>query len=114
MTSLAVLRYKKVVKSLSRNQKAEIQTLSNFLNDPAWMELYGYTAFTLDEVVKLHEHLVIVKKGNLHREALAKEALALFPQRARGRSGSVKKIYLTVSSVLILLVAAAGVVFLWN
>lgn len=101
------------MKSLTRQQKSEIQTLANFLNDPAWMELYGYNAFTLAEIAKLHEHLGLAKKGNLHREALAKEALALFPARSRKRTGSNKKIYITVSGVVIL-IAAVSAFAMWH
>ena len=76
------------MKSVTSHQKSEIQTLGNFLNDPAWMELYGYNTFTIGEVTKLYEHLNNNNKGNLHREALAKEALILFPHRARGKGGN--------------------------
>jgi hypothetical protein len=96
------------MKSLTSQQKSDIQTLGNFLNDPAWMELYGYNTFTIGEVTKLYEHLNSNKKGNLHREALAKEALILFPHRARGNNRSKKLIGSIVIGIGLLVIGIAG------
>ena len=101
------------MKSLSNQQKSDIQTLGNFLNDPAWMELYGYNTFTTGEVTKLYEHLNSNKKGNLHREALAKEALALFPHRARGKNGNKLLVGSLVTGVLFV-IGGAGAFIIWG
>lgn len=100
------------MKSLTSQQKSDIQTLENFLNDPAWMELYGYNTLTTGEVVKLYEHLNTNKKGNLHREALAKEALALFPHRAKGKGGN--KLVVSSLAAGVLFVVGVGAFMIWG
>jgi len=102
------------MQSFTRQQKAEIQTLESFLNDSAWMELYNYNSFTVSEIIKLYEHLNSNKKGNLHREALAKEALLLFPHRTR-RPNAGKRVVVYVSLVAAFLLAATvGAFALWG
>lgn len=94
--------------SLTAQQKSDIQSLRNFLNDSPWMELYGYNTFSATEVTKLYEHLNTNSKGNLHREALVKEALILFPHRARGNNGSKKLVGLLVIGIGLLVIGVAA------
>jgi hypothetical protein len=101
------------MKSLTSQQKSDIQTLENFLNDPAWMELYGYNTFTTVEVAKLYEHLNANKKGNLHREALAKEALSLFPHRSREGGGNRLLVGSLVTGVLFI-IGGVGAFMVWG
>lgn len=98
----------------TNNKKSDVIALAKFLNDAAWMELYGYTTFSLGEVGKLHEHLQNNNKGNLHREALVKEALQLFPHRTR-KNGANKKLLGSIAIGIILLVASgAGALMIWG
>jgi len=101
------------MRPLTSQQKSEIQTLGNFLNDPAWMELYGYNTLTTGEVVKLYDHLKTNKKGNLHREALAKEALILFPHRARGKGGN-KLLIGSLAAGVMFLIGGVGAFMVWG
>jgi hypothetical protein len=99
--------------SIANQQKSDIQGLNTFLNDSAWMELYGYNTFSSSELTKLYEHLKKINKKNPHRQELVKEALILFPHRAKGKGGNK----FVVSSLLVgvlFVVVGIGAFMIWG
>ncbi len=74
--------------------KQGIASLNNFLNDPCWMDNYGYKTFSSSEIAKLYSNLKGDKKLNLHREAVVSYALKMFPHRASKNQKSFKQLYI--------------------
>lgn len=99
--------------SIANQQKSDIQGLNTFLNDSAWMELYGYNTFSSSELKKLHEHLKSMNKKNPHRQELVKEALILFPHRARGKGGSRLLIGSLIAGAMFV-IGGAGAFIVWG
>ena len=100
---------------LTAEDKLAIKQLEEFVNDIAFMELYGYTSFKPREIVGLYQILKASNKVGLHRAAMAQEALIHFPHRKKGESKTKKLVGTVAVAIVVLLLLGLGAskVFAW-
>lgn len=96
---------------MNTNDKDDVTTLKNFVNDECWGNRYNYKPLSNKEITELYTELKEHKKLNLHRKDMAEYVLKKFPHRmGTAKSMPLKPVYILLGLGGITLLGALGAI----